>query len=320
MHTVCGAYVGSAYRPAMSGRPSSRELVDRRAQSTVEWTGLIALVAVAIAGLASATGVVPGAALVHSVSRSLLCAAALSQDCLSEGSLERAYGTRTADLVRANAPEMLFGDDLLGLPVDFRSCRSPGCADAGGTGELNGSAAGEPVTRFTRVLERKGATYIQYWAYYPESASLRGLPVLERRGYHPHDWESLQVRIGPDGQVDQRASSHAGYNHTRSIANWGSDIGSGLLRDAAEAVGLRQEGGWGEASGQWLVAGGSHAGNVVGSADADRHTVRVPASELRLIPLEQVRGGPLSRAARFDPITPPWAKQVWNDPEEEGTG
>lgn len=286
----------------------------------MEWLGLVTLVAVAIAVLASVVGVVPGTAMVHSVSRSLLCAASLSKDCLTEGSLQRAYGERTAQLVRANAPEILFGPDLLGLPVDFRSCRSPGCADAEGTGEVSGSSAGERVTLFTRVLEREGTTWIQYWAYYPESASLRGLPGLEGRGYHRHDWESFQIRIGPEGQMDQRASSHAGYNHSRSVANWGSDIGSGLLRGAAEAVGLRGKGGWGEASGRWLVAGGSHAGNVAGPEGRDRHPVRIPAAELRLVPLEQVLGDPLVRPARFDPISPPWAKQVWADPEAEGTG
>ena len=286
----------------------------------MEWVGLVALVAVTISAVASFAGLVPGTALVHSVSRSLLCAASLSEDCLSEGSLERAYGEQNARLVRANAPEMLFGPDLLGLPVDYRSCRSPACADAGGTDEVSGSSAGEPVTLFTRVLERDGTTWIQYWAYYPESASLRSVPVLEDRGYHPHDWESVQVRIGPDGEVDQRASSHAGYNHSRSAFNWGSDAGSGFLRDAAEAAGLRPEGGWGRASGRWLIAGGSHAGNVDGDIDEGSYPTRVPASQLRLIPLEQVRGGPLSRVARFDPITPPWEKQVWTHPEEEGTG
>jgi hypothetical protein len=263
---------------------------------------------------------VPGTALVHSVSRSLLCAASLSSDCLSEGSLERAYGEDTAELVRENAPEILFGPDLLGLPVDFRSCRSPGCAQAARDGTVTASAAGEPVTLFTRVVERGGTTWIQYWAYYPESASLRGVPVLEDEGHHAHDWESVQVRVGPDGEVSQRASSHAGYNHTRSAANWGSDMGSDVLRTAAETVGLREEGGWGEATGRWYVAGGSHAGNAADPGGDGDYTSRTPGPAVRLIPLEQVRGGPLARPADFSPITPPWAKQVWTDPEAEGTG
>lgn len=291
-----------------------------RGQGTVEWVGLVALVAVAITALASFAGLVPGTAMVHSISRSLLCAASLSGDCFSEGSLDQAYGEDAAALVRENAPELLFGPDLLGLPVDFRSCRSPACADATGEGVVTESTAGEPVTLFTRVVERDGSTWIQYWAYYPESASLRGLPIAEVEGYHPHDWESTQIRVDPDGLVEQRASSHAGYNHSRSAANWGADMGSGPLRGAAEAVGLRRKGGWGEATGRWLIAGGSHAGNVDSDTRLDPYVTRVPASQVRLIPLEQARGGPLARPAGFDPITPPWRKDVWTDPEAEGTG
>lgn len=296
-----------------------RGLSGERGQGTVEWVGLVALVAVAITALASFAGLVPGTALVHSISRSLLCAASLSGDCFSEGSLESAYGEDGAALVRINAPELLFGPDLLGLPVDFRSCRSPNCADAAREGLVTESTAGEPVTLFTRVLERDGTTWIQYWAYYPESASLRGLPIAEEEGYHAHDWESTQIRVDPDGEVEQRASSHAGYNHSRSGVNWGSDMGSGLLREAAEAVGLRKKGGWGEATGRWLVAGGSHAGNVDSDLPLDPYVTRVPAAQVRLIPLEQMKDGPLVRPADFGTITPPWKKKAWSDPEEEGT-
>jgi hypothetical protein len=304
---------------AESGSAREAPRCGEEGQGTLEWVGLVLLVCLAFTAIATAAGVVPGTAYVHSLSRSLLCAASLSSDCLSEGSLERAYGEETAVLVRQHVPQILYGPDRLGLPVDFRSCRAPGCADAVASGDVSESDAGEPVTLFTRVIEREGITWIQYWAYYPESASLRGLPALEDRGYHPHDWESVQVRIGPDGKAAQRASSHAGYNHTRSAANWGSDIGSDVLRGAAEAVGLREPGGWGDATGRWYVAGGSHAGNAQDD-DADDYPSRTPRRSVRLIPLEQVRGGSLARAARFDPITPPWEKDVWTDPEAEGTG
>ncbi len=39
-----------------------------------------------------------------------------------------------------------------------------------------------------------------------------------------------------------------------------------------------------------------------------------------MVPLESIRGQAMPRAARLDPITPPWEKQVWTDPEAEGTG
>ena len=292
-----------------------------KAQSTLEWVGLITLVAVLMAALAASGVTVPAAGLAHSVSRKILCAASLSGGCAGKGSLEATYGKELADLVRAGTPTLMYGPDMLGLPVDYRTCRSPYCADAPGQGEVSRSTAGEPVTLFTRVARGEdGSTYIQYWAYYPESASLRGAPMLEEEGYHPHDWESMQVRISPDGTVSQRASSHAGYNHSRSAANWGSDAGWGFVTDATEAVGLREKGGWGEPTGRYLIAGGSHAGNVDGDHGSDEYPSYTPAGLVRLVPLESIKDGPLARPARFDPITPPWEKQVWTDPESEGTG
>ncbi len=309
----------------------------QRGQSTVEWTGLVLLVALLITALASTVTAVPGLGLAHSISTRLLCAVSLDDSCDRPADLVAAYGNEVSALVRARAPQLFFGRDMLGLPVDYRTCRSAWCADGPGEGEVTSSTAGEPVTLFTRVLdcrnghtgpesvsdcggERQGSLYFQYWAYYPESASLRGAPVLEEEGYHRNDWESVQVRIGPDGEVSQRASSHNGYNHTKSAANWGSDMGWGFLRRAAEKVGLREEGGWGGVTGEYLIAGGSHAGNVDGQKGYRDYPSFTPASKIRLVPLESVRGQAMSRAARFDPITPPWEKKVWTDPEAEGTG
>lgn len=288
-------------------------------------------------GLTLAGPRVPALGLVHSISRQMLCAVSLSGFCGHEGSLEAAYGESAAVEVRRNTPELFYGSDLLGLPVDYRTCRSPYCAEGKGEGVVTESRAGEPVTLFTRVLdcrenapgvdegidcqgENAGNIYVQYWAYYPESASLRGAPVLEAKGYHRNDWESVQVRINADGTVDQRASSHAGHNHTRSAANWGSDLGWGFLTGLAEKVNLRDPGGWGDATGRYLIAGGSHAGNVADSSGLGGYPSRTPAASVRLVPLETTRDDPLSHAARFDPITPPWKKKLWLDPEESGTG
>jgi hypothetical protein len=292
-----------------------------RGQSTIEWVGLITLMAALMAALTAAGIQVPAAGLAHSVSTKMLCAASLSKSCASQGSLEKAYGEELAGLVRAGAPTLMYGRDMLGLPVDFRTCRSPYCADGPGDGEVSESTAGEPVTLFTRAFEGENdSTYVQYWAYYPESASLRGAPVLEQKGYHENDWESIQIRVEPDGTVSERASSHNGYNHTRSSANWGSDMGWDFLTDATEAVGLREEGGWGEPTGRYLIAGGSHAGNVDGELGGGRYPSYTPANKVRLVPLESVKDGPLARPADFNPITPPWEKKVWTDPEAEGTG
>lgn len=321
-------------------------------QSTVEWIGLVLLLAVLVTGLAAAGVRLPGPALAQAVVRKMLCAASLSSGCGEAPSLEGTYGDRIAGDIRRHAPSLHFGPDLLGLPVDYRNCRSAWCADSPGAGMVTESTAGEPVTLFTRTLDcregalsaapgetgagtaaagsagaspdcsgdRAGKLFITYWAYYPESASLRGVPVLEQKGFHPHDWESFQVRVDPDGTVLNRASSHNGYNHGRSAANWGSDAGWGFLKRAAEKTGLRRKGGWGEATGRYLVAGGSHAGNVSDRAGEWAYPSWTPASRVRLVPLERIRNGPLARPARFDPITPPWKKEVWLDGEAEGTG
>jgi hypothetical protein len=64
--------------------------------------------------------------------------------------------------------------------------------------------------------------------------------------------------------------------------------------------------------GAFRVAGGSHAGSMQ-PRDFARFT---PGNNLRLIPLEPVaERHPRTRFA----ITPPWRKQVWRDPEYDGT-
>jgi hypothetical protein len=122
----------------------------------------------------------------------------------------------------------------------------------------------------------------------------------------------VQVRIGPDGRVDARASSHHGYNHGLNALNWASDAGFGPLRAASEEIGARLENGWGPETRMLLVSGGSHAGNVGGIPDADRFT---PGHRVHLIPLEQIAAGDRSTFA----VSPPWLKQVWRDPEAEET-
>jgi hypothetical protein len=154
-----------------------------------------------------------------------------------------------------------------------------------------------------------------YWLYYADSATLRGVPIAEDEGYHHDDWESVDVRIGPDGRVDERASSHHGYNYAQSVANAGSDVGSDTLREAAEAVGARPHGGWGPETRLLLVSGGSHAGNAAGFlGNVDRI---VPGRRVHLVPLEPVAAAE-GDAYRFV-VSPPWRKKVWRDPEATGT-
>jgi hypothetical protein len=286
-----------------------------RGQGTVEWVGVLCVVALLIAGLVAAGVRVPGTALARAVASRVLCAAALADGCGDQPRLIAEYGTEVGKLVREHMPMLAFEEGSRALPVDFRRCRATGCGDGTARGLVHRSDEGLQVTAFTHVVDRRehgGSLYIQYWLYYADSATLREIPVVGGKGYHADDWESVQIRIGPDGRVDQRASSHAGYNHGRGIANWGSDAGLGFLRDAAEAIAGREPNGWGPETGLLLISGGSHAGNVAGVPHVDRFT---PGRRVHLVPLEAIVASSDSAFA----VSPPWRKRVWRDPEAAGT-
>jgi hypothetical protein len=301
-----------------------------RGQATVEWVGLLALVGLVLVGVLAAGVRVPGVELARVVASRILCAASLADGCGDEPVLIAAYGTEVGKLVREKMPMLAFERGSRALPVDYRRCREPACADGADRGLVHRSDQGLAVTAFVHVVdcrageapwpeaggadcsgERAGNLYIQYWLYYADSATLRDVPVVGGAGYHADDWESVQVRIGADGEVDQRASSHHGYNYG-GVANWASDVGFGPVNAAAEAVGARRDNGWGPETGILLVAGGSHAGNATGIPQVDRFT---PGRRVHLIPLEPIAVTDTTAFA----ISPPWRKRAWRDPEAEGT-
>ena len=303
--------------------PNRRE----QGQGTVEWIGLLLLVALLFAALLAAGMRVPVGTLAPAIAARIICAASLGTVCGEKPGLTAVYGRGVARLVRRHAPSLAYEAGMRALPVDFRRCRAARCSNGRGEGTVTRSNSGEPVVAFVHVVDcrrreppnpdctgsRAGNLYLQYWTYYPDSSTLRGVPVAGQRGYHRDDWEGVQIRLAADGRVEQRASSHHGYNCEQGPANWGSDAGIGPLKAIAEAVGARPRGGWCRAS-RWLfVSGGSHAGNVRGDF---RNVVRVtPGDRIRLIPLE-----PLSASPTRFAVSPPWRKQVWRDPEAEGTG
>ncbi len=303
-----------------------------RGQGTVEWVGTLLVISLLLLGLLAAGVRVPGASLARAVADRILCAASLADGCGDEPRLIAVYGSEVGRLVRLHMPVIAYEEGSRAVPVDFRGCRSTACGDASGSGLVHRTDAGMPVSAFVHVVDcraaaaeaseaagadcsgaRAGNLYIQYWTYYADSATLRGVPVAGAKGYHRDDWEGVQIRIRPGG-VDERASSHNGYNGgARSIRNWGSDAGIGPLKDAAEAVGARPENGWGPETHLLRVSGGSHAGNPVDFDEFDRYT---PGRRVHLIPLEPIAA---TSTATFA-ISPPWLKQVWRDPEAAGTG
>ena len=277
---------------------------------------------------------VPGAGLAQSIAERLICAISFGEEC-SGGppSLEAIYGDQVSEALRRYSPGLIYEEGMRALPIDFRRCRVTGCSDGEGEGEVTESERGEPVTAFVHVVDcrpkaiaatemeggdcsggRAGNLYLEYFFYYPNSATLR--EVLGERGFHEDDWESWSVRVGPDGDADVRASSHNGYNYELGAGNWGSDAGWGPVKDITETVGVRPNGGWGPDTGWLFVSGGSHAGNAKG--DITGEISYTNSSDIQLIPLEPIADGEGSSSAEFV-VRPPWLKDVWSDPEAEGT-
>lgn len=305
---------------------------EEQGQSTVEWVGMLLVVALLMCGLVAAGVRVPGTALAQVLASRILCAAALADRCGDQPVLIAAYGTEVGELVRRHMPSLLFERGSKAVPVDFRRCRETECGDGAERGYIKRTDAGLLVSAFVHVVDcrpdaaadseaagadcsgpRADNLYIQYWTYYADSATFRGIPIAGDAGFHPDDWEGVQIRIRPDGSVDERASSHEGYNQRPGpVGGWASDAGIDSVKDATEALGLRAENGWGPETHLLIVSGGSHAGNTAGIPHIERLT---PRSRVHLIPLEPIAA---TSDARFA-INPPWRKRVWRDPEAEGT-
>jgi hypothetical protein len=289
----------------------------------VEWIALIAIVSTALAGLAWLVGLrLPGAVLAHEIAERVVCAVRLTEDCRNEPALRAAHGPQLAALLRAHAPALLYEDGMRALPVDYRVCRSDACAEGPEDGAVSRSEEGLRTAAFTHVVDcrpgqvaateawggncsgpRRGNLYLQYWLYYPGSATAEGSTPLKRpirrfstalghSTYHPDDWEGYQVRIGPGGTF-ARATSHHGYN------------------------------GWQPNGDRYYISGGSHAGRplerVSGSWLAQRVGRAIARStkdhRLILIPLET-----LPERERYSfAVSPPWRKRVYFDPEYAGT-
>lgn len=293
-------------------------------QATPEYVAAVLLVAAVFGALLTVAGpALPGGSLARAVAVKLVCAVKGSGVCGSEAAAqaaqptaaERAYGPELAAMLAERAPTIYFErDDFISLPVDFRECRQRACADTIRHGSIEHSQTGLEPTVFTHIVdcrdpeaaagdgydcsgERIGNVYLQYWLYYPDSAT----QGFHRAGYHLDDWESYQVRVDPaTGEAVARSSSHHGYN--------GRD--GDKFNDAGFGDGVP---GWDGILGQTHVAAGSHAGMTQAGTDDDRWLL--PANQ-RIVPLEPFpRNG---RAPDFT-ISPPWLKGVWSDPESTGT-
>jgi hypothetical protein len=173
-------------------------------QSTVEWVGTLGVVSLLLLGMVAAGVRVPGASLAEAVASRILCAASLADGCGDEPTLIASYGTEIGKLVRRHMPMLAFEEGSRAVPVDFRRCRSTACGDGSARGLVHRTDERMPVTAFVHVVDcrvgeetegadcsgpRAGNLYIQYWTYYADSATLRGVPIAGEEGFHKDDWE-----------------------------------------------------------------------------------------------------------------------------------
>ena len=162
--------------------------------------------------------------------------------------------------------------------------------------------------------DRAGNLYVQYWTYYADSATLRGVPIVGRKGYHEDDWESVQIRVGPDGEhrparlLPPRLQLREG------------DLQRGLGRGDRPAQGHRRSAR--RPRPQRLGPGDPPAPRLrrqprrqlLGRRPTSSRIT--PGDAVHLIPLEKIAA--TGRDLKFA-IGAPWLKHAWRDPEAEDT-
>src|SRR3954466_16087921 len=228
-------------------------MAQEHGQSTVEWTALVLLVALALGALVAFVPVVDGRSLGSSLAHAIVCAARGGCD-RGNDALGGADGVGDAELLRRLAPNIVYEPGTHTLPVDFRRCRSHSCSDAPDDPSLDAfrSNRGVPAAAFTHVIRRDGETFLQYWFYYPDSNTVLGpssavwnhspLRLPGRYpGFHEDDWEGYFVRLRANGEAYVRASSHHGFQGCKQ---------------------RRCENQWARWTGWTRVSRGSHAGHI----------------------------------------------------------
>ncbi len=141
-------------------------------QATVEWIGLVLLVALGLGALLAFGPRVDGRSYGGFLARAIVCAVRGGCDD-GRGALAEAYGEHDAELVRRFAPNLVYEPGEKEIPIDFRRCHSTKCGNAPTDRSLDVSRtdAGVPATVFTHVVHDGSSTFIQYWFYYPDSDS-----------------------------------------------------------------------------------------------------------------------------------------------------
>jgi hypothetical protein len=145
-----------------------------RGAATVEQVGLVILVAALMGGLIAAVAAAPptdeARQLGLALARRLRCGPTTPGPCWQDP-LTLAYGRPLAGAVRALAPTPgaePAADGTPLAPVDFRYCRSEGCAIPGPRPGL--TTSNRRVTDFVSLVDHRrggGPVAITYWLYRP---------------------------------------------------------------------------------------------------------------------------------------------------------
>ncbi len=97
-----------------------------------------------------------------------------------------------------------------------------------------------------------------------------GSRSLVEAGFHPRRLGGRANSNPSRRRVDERASSHEGYNQRPGpVGGWASDAGIEPVKDASEAIGLRAGEWLGPGDAPLIVSGGSHAGNTAGIPESN---------------------------------------------------
>ena len=166
--------------------------------ATAEQIGLLLLVCLAFGGslflLPGSLGPDVGRGLATRIANRISCGPLEPGPCRRHPAVE-AYGPSVAAALRAFAPTDLIQSDGEGrslLPVDYRRCRIPSCAEVDPSRpELDLTMSNRRTTLFTEALRSGGGVGLTWWAWRPgigweatrrsvgpvEADAARGTPV-----------------------------------------------------------------------------------------------------------------------------------------------
>ena len=299
----------------------------------MEWTAAVLVVALTLGAAIAVVPAVDGRSVGAWLGHRILCALRGGcADSARQAALDHAYGPRDAALVRRYAPNIVYEPGTHTLPVDFRRCRSHLCSDAPDDHTLDVSRSGRtgtPATAFTHVAHRGGATFLQYWFYYPDSPStflgshavLKHLPGGDPAD-HDYDWEGYQVRVATGERTVVRATSHHAYQGCKEIQchnRWIAWTGWTRVSKGSHAGHIPYGSLWDVEPGRRHRSRATRhlAGYRPLYPGRDLHERTTSADSLRLVPLETM---PIpTYATDFGEVTPPWQKEVYDDPLSDST-